>query len=72
MKPPALQAVVHSGHGTYATLGLSHTDYDVRRRFLTDWLYPMLEVAHSLEAGLGFFCQAFPQSVLSDRARFNE
>jgi sugar phosphate isomerase/epimerase len=57
---------LYSGHGTYSTLGLSHTDPIVRDRILNGWLKPMVETAAALDAGLGFFCHAFPNSVLQN------
>ena len=63
-------ANLYSGHGTYSTLGLAHTDERVRKRFLNDWLKPMIDTAADLGAGLGFFCHAFPQSVLDDPDRY--
>ncbi|MBQ4055019.1 MAG: hypothetical protein IJD17_04835 [Clostridia bacterium] len=63
-------ANLYSGHGTYATLGLAHTDAGVRRRFLVDWLEPMCQTAASVGAGLGFFCHAFSDSVLQDTVRY--
>jgi D-erythrulose 1-phosphate 3-epimerase len=56
----------YSGHGTYATLGLAHPDIRVRDHIQHQWLEPMIRMAASLDAGFGFFCHAFPQSVLSD------
>ncbi len=38
-------ANVYSGHGTYATLGLGHTDQRVRHHLLEGWLKPMLRMA---------------------------
>lgn len=61
---------LYSGHGTYATLGLAHTDPRVRDHIQHDWLEPMIESAAALGAGLGFFCHAFPQAVLADPARY--
>ena len=63
---------LYSGHGTYSTLGLTHTDAGVRERILSQWLKPMVDTAHALEAGLGFFCHAFPQSVLADPERYEQ
>ena len=63
-------ANLYSGHGTYSTLGLAHTDERVRRRFLDQWLKPMVDTAVSVNAGLGFFCHAFPESVLSDPDKY--
>src|SRR5258708_102394 len=57
---------LYSGHGTYATLGLAHPDQRIRDHIQHDWLEPMIRHAAALEAGLGFFCHAFSQSVLSD------
>lgn len=57
---------LYSGHGTYATLGLAHTDPDIRKRFLEKWLYPMCDTAVATGAGLGFYCHAFADSVLQD------
>ena len=65
-------ANLYSGHGTYATLGLAHTDPEVRNRFLNDWLKPMCNAASSVNAGLGFFCHAFSDSVLQCPERYNE
>lgn len=63
-------ANLYSGHGTYATLGLAHTDARVRARFLNDWLKPMAKTASTVGAGLGFFCHAFSDSTLQDPARY--
>lgn len=63
-------ANLYSGHGTYSTLGLAHTDNHVRLRFRDRWLKPMIRAAASLQAGVGFFCHAFSQSVLADRDRY--
>ncbi len=65
-------ANLYSGHGTYATLGLAHTDPGVRQRFLVDWLEPMCEAAASVGAGLGFFCHAFSDSILQSPERYAE
>lgn len=56
----------YSGHGTYATLGLSHTDRRVRDRLQDEWLKPMARMAARSGAGLGFYCHAFPEAVLQD------
>lgn len=62
----------YSGHGTYATLGLAHTDKRVRERFLKEWLMPMAKTAKKAEAGLGFFCHAFSDSVLQNPKSYSE
>ncbi|MEP6987134.1 MAG: TIM barrel protein, partial [Chloroflexota bacterium] len=61
---------LYSGHGTYATLGLAHTDIRIRDHIQHNWLEPMIHSAAALGAGLGFFCHAFPQSVLADPERY--
>ncbi|MBI1278613.1 MAG: hypothetical protein GC179_10850 [Anaerolineaceae bacterium] len=61
---------LYSGHGTYATLGLAHSDVRIRDHIHHHWLEPMIHTAAILEAGLGFFCHAFPQSVLVNPTRY--
>ena len=63
---------LYSGHGTYSTLGLAHTDPDVRARILNNWLKPMVRTAGELDAGIGFFCHAFANQVLQDRTMYQE
>ena len=63
-------ANLYSGHGTYATLGLGHTDGRCRRRMLEDWLKVMARNASRLKAGLGFYCHAFSEAVLQDRQAY--
>lgn len=59
-------ANLYSGHGTYATLGLAHNDKRIRDHMLNDWLKKMVKTSINLEAGMGFFCHAFSDSVLQD------
>lgn len=63
-------ANLYSGHGTYATLGLAHPDSRVRDHIQHRWLEPMIDLAQSLDAGLGFFCHAFSQAILADPAQY--
>jgi sugar phosphate isomerase/epimerase len=65
-------ANLYSGHGTYTTLGLTHTDPRVRRRLLDQWFKPMTEVAGRIGAGFGFFAHAFPHRVLQDAVLYRE
>jgi sugar phosphate isomerase/epimerase len=58
---------LYSGHGTYTTLGLTHTDARVRERMVVDWFAPMIRTAGELGCGLGFFAHAFPDGILQDR-----
>ncbi len=66
MRTGAKVVNLYSGHGTYATLGLAHTDTRIRDHIQHNWLEPMIRTASALDAGLGFFCHAFPQSILAD------
>ena len=63
-------ANLYSGHGTYTTLGLAHPDSRNARRMEEEWLGGMLIRAAELQCGVGFFCHAFPQSVLQDPAHY--
>jgi len=63
-------ANLYSGHGTYATTGLAHTDVRVRDRILNDWLKQMTGVAGRLDAGLGFACHAFSEPILQDPDKY--
>jgi D-erythrulose 1-phosphate 3-epimerase len=63
-------ANLYSGHGTYATTGLAHTDARVADRILYDWLMVMAEVAGRLDSGLGFACHAFSEPILQDLSAY--
>ena len=65
-------ANLYSGHGTYCTLGLTHTDPQVRRRMIDSWFKPLIRAAAALNAGLGFFAHAFSERVLEDRQLYAE
>jgi sugar phosphate isomerase/epimerase len=60
----------YSGHGTYATTGLTHTDPRIRDRILNDWLKVMAALAAQVGAGLGFACHAFSEPVIQDPAAY--
>ncbi|MCG2660540.1 MAG: sugar phosphate isomerase/epimerase [Kiritimatiellae bacterium] len=61
---------LYSGHGTYATLGLAHPDPRIRERIHSEWLEKMVKMAGKIDAGLGFFCHAFSQSLLQEPDRY--
>ncbi|MDR2371218.1 MAG: TIM barrel protein [Treponema sp.] len=65
-------ASLYSGHGTYTTLGLTHTDPRVRRRLIDKWFKPMADAACGLGAGLGFFAHGFPHRVLQESALYRD
>jgi hypothetical protein len=75
-KAEALSAVkvvnCYSGHGTYTTLGLVHTDRRVRRRLIDAWFKPVLDTAARLDAGFGFYVHAFPHETLQDGTLYAE
>ena len=61
---------LYSGHGTYATCGLSHYDARVRRRFCDDWMKAQMDTAQALGAGFGFFAHGFDETLLQDDALY--
>ncbi|MDG0813954.1 TIM barrel protein [Cohnella rhizosphaerae] len=63
---------IYSGHGTYATLGLAHTDKRNRDRFLNDWLKPISAFAAQAGAGLGFYCHAFSDATLQSPEAYDD
>ena len=63
-------ANLYSGHGTYNTLGLAHTDARVRKHMADKWIKAYLAIARELGAGVGFYCHAFNQDVLQDAALY--
>jgi D-erythrulose 1-phosphate 3-epimerase len=63
---------LHSGHGTYATLGLAHTDPRNRDRFQHNWMEKLILMAERIGAGVGFYCHAFNDDILQDSIRYNE
>lgn len=63
---------LYSGHGSYATLGLAHPDPRIKKRMQKNWLGKMIDTAAKLDAGLGFFCHAFPQNILQEPALYYE
>jgi sugar phosphate isomerase/epimerase len=65
-------ANLYSGHSTYTTLGLTHTDEGVRRRLIELWFKPMIAIAGALDAGFGFFAHAFPHEALQNAALYQE
>lgn len=65
-------ANLYSGHGTYTTLGLTHTDARVRRHMIEKWFKPFVRMAAELDAGAGFFAHAFSETVMQDPSKYNE
>ena len=59
-------ANLYSGHGTYSTIGLTHTDVRVRKHFRDQWICRQADTAAQLGAGIGFFAHAFSEPILQD------
>ncbi len=59
-----------SGHGTYSTLGLGHTDERVRLRMRDGWLKPQASASRALGAGLGYYVHAVDSCTLQDTAAY--
>ena len=60
----------YTGHGTYSTLGLTHTDRDCRERMLKEWIFPHIDNAAYFGAIAGFYCHAFDDSVLQSPDKY--
>lgn len=63
---------VYSGHGTYATAGLSHYDARVTRRFRDLWMKRQMDTASRLGAGFGFFAHGFELKLLEDDKAYEQ
>lgn len=61
---------LYSGHGTYATLGLMHTDAGARMFFRDNWIKRQAALAGELGAGFGFFAHGVDMSVLNDAQEY--
>lgn len=65
-------ANLFSGHGTYSTLGLAHSDARVRQHLAEEWIKPFLHLAKELGSGMGFYCHAFNITDLQSSTVYNE
>ena len=63
---------VYTGHGTYSTLGLTHTDSRCRDYLLKEWMYPHIDNACIIGSCVGFYCHAFDDSILQDSLQYKE
>lgn len=61
---------LYSGHGTYATSGLSHYDDRVIGRFRDQWMKKQIDTANEFGAGFGFFAHGFEELLLQDDALY--
>jgi sugar phosphate isomerase/epimerase len=59
--------MMYSGNSTYDTIGLAHPDARVRNRIVLDWFGGFMDTAVSLDAMVGYFVHAFPESILFDK-----
>ncbi len=62
----------YTGHGTYSTLGLTHTDKDCRERMLKEWMFPHIDNAANFGAVAGFYCHAFDDSVMQNPEEYGK
>jgi len=63
---------LYSGHGTYATAGISHYDRRVTERFRDQWMKKQMDTANALGAGFGFFAHGFEELLLQNGALYEE
>lgn len=63
---------LYSGHGTYATSGLSHYDRRVIDRFRDLWMKKQMDTAQEFGAGFGFFAHGFDELLLQDDKLYEE
>lgn len=63
---------LYTGHGSYTTIGLAHTDKRVRRHIIDKWFKVLIDIAYELNAGLGFNAHAFPDFVLQDKNLYDK
>lgn len=61
---------LYSGHGTYSTLGLAHTDPRVRQHLMEHWFKPLIRIAAQMDAGMGFFAHCFSVDTLTDGKKY--
>lgn len=62
---------LYSGHGTYTTLGLAHTEKAVRDHMIKHWFFPMVRIAGKLKCGMGFFAHAFNHNILQNNVEYD-
>lgn len=72
IKYQAKVANFFTGYSTYRTLGLLHPDQRIQNRLINGWFREIINVASTLNAGLGFFVHAFSESVLQDPKTYQE
>ncbi len=71
-KNNVIVANLYSGHGTYSTLGLAHTDRSVRQFFKDNWIKSQADTAKKLDAGLGFFAHGINYDLLQNKTAFQK
>ena len=63
---------LYSGHGTYATCGISHYDRRIVQRFCNEWMKKQIDTANEFNAGFGFFAHGFEQLVLQEEKLYKQ
>lgn len=61
---------LYSGHGSYNTAGLAHPDRRVGDNLIRNWILPYAAMAAKLDAGLGFYMQAFPVEIMRSAVEY--
>ena len=62
---------MYSGHGTYTTVGLAHSDNRMRKRFTDEWILPYAEMASEFNSGMGFYMHAFSNDILQNKEKYS-
>lgn len=60
----------YSGHGTYSTTGLTHTEQSARIFFRDHWLKAQMQTAAIFNAGMGFFAHGIDETVLQSPQKY--
>lgn len=63
-------ANLYSGHGTYSTTGLTHTEQSARIFFRDHWLKAQMATAALFNAGMGFFAHGIDETVLQSPQKY--
>lgn len=56
--------MLYSNDSTYDTIGLSHPDARVREHLVNKWFAPFIDMAAAIQADVGYYVQATPESML--------
>ena len=57
----------YSNDSTYDSIGFSHPDERVRKKFVFDWFDKFIDMAAAIGSDIGYYVQATPDSMLYER-----